>query len=95
MGDRGVVLEYREGVWEEPLLPPTRATLWDIYMFSAEDGWIVGDGGLEEGILHYDGDVWTTVLGPTHKALYGVDMASCLEGWAVGEQGTILHYQVP
>ena len=95
VGDRGVVLEYREGVWEEPLLPPTRATLWDIYMFSAEDGWIVGGGGLEEGILYYDGDAWTPVLGPTHKALYGVDMASCLEGWAVGEQGTILHYQVP
>lgn len=72
---------------------PVSRTLRSISMVSANDGWIVGGGYYESGvILHWDGNAWTEVSNPVETGLLSVDMVTADDGWAVGLEGVILHW---
>lgn len=72
---------------------PVDRTLRSISMLSTNDGWIVGGGYYEPGvILHWDGNAWSEILSPVNTGLLSVDMVSAEDGWAVGLEGAVLHW---
>lgn len=78
---RGKLTTLLKGVSANP------ATLRDIYGFSPNDVWAVGDEGT---ITHYDGVKWQDLKKVTlnHlKRLWGISVS---EIWAVGDAGTIV-----
>jgi photosystem II stability/assembly factor-like uncharacterized protein len=68
---------------------PPPATLYDVALLAADDGWAVGEGGL---IAHWDGTAWALATSPTTHTLRALQFLSPVNGWAVGDQGTVLHY---
>jgi hypothetical protein len=74
--------------WYNPL--PNGSTLNDIWFFSSDDGWAVGDGGK---ILHFNGQQWNPVVSNTNRGLQGLWFTDPDNGWAVGNYGTILRYE--
>ena len=84
----GVPIANAEGVtlnWTSP----TTQHLNDVFMFSASDGWAVGQYGT---IIRWDGTDWSNETSPTAEHLYSVYMVSASDGWAVGDDGTIIHW---
>lgn len=72
---------------------PVNRTLRSISMVSPDDGWIVGGGYFEPGvILRWDGTAWNEVDSPVTTGLLAVDMISENDGWAVGLNGVLLHW---
>jgi hypothetical protein len=90
----GLILHYHQGVWTDQSHIPAPAgnpyfLLSDIAIVSANEGWIVGPGGM---ILHGVQGAWRQVPSPTSHLLLSIAMVSTADGWAVGEQGAILHF---
>ena len=62
--------------------------VFDLHMFSASDGWAVGNKGI---ILSWNGFDWISTSTPTTETLHGLDFFDITNGWAVGNKGTIAH----
>jgi hypothetical protein len=82
----------------------SNASLFDLAMTSADEGWASGGEGIDSSVLfHYEGGVWSPVALPTHTRVYEVTAAGAGEVWAVGatdipngggwQRGVVLHYR--
>lgn len=68
------------------------ATLNDVFGFSANDVWAVGDSG---SILHFTGQKWEEQTSPTTAKLRRIWGVSSSDMWIVGDGGTLLHRSRP
>ena len=65
--------------------------LLGVWGSSSSDVFVVGSAGT---ILHYDGNVWTTMTSGTTGIIGSVWGSSPSDVFAVGNNGLILHYSV-
>lgn len=73
--------------WQgEPVSVSASATMLDISMASATDGWIVGGANLDSPVIaRYNGSSWQQVSAPAvTRPLRGVDAVDANNAWAVG-----------
>jgi len=85
VGDAGTILHYDGADWIKMLQASSLGAVWGS---SAEDVFAAG-----EGILHYDGQTWSTVSVPEGSPfLSSIWGSSSTDVFAVGLFGTILHY---
>ncbi|MCB9557081.1 MAG: hypothetical protein H6707_13320 [Deltaproteobacteria bacterium] len=94
---QGIIYRYNTltKAWEsQSNIPPTRF-LSAIWGTSASDIWAAGESSTAGNgvVLHYDGTLWTRVLGvPQTEVLRAVHAGGATDVWVAGEKGTILHY---
>ncbi len=86
----GVILHYTGGRWTVQQMI-AHASLMDIAMTSASNGWAVGGVQQDEQsfptqslLLHYDGHTWTPAQTPPGQVLLSVAMTSATDGWIIG-----------
>jgi len=98
-----VILHFTGGSWNTVTPPPGFYRLNSVFMVSPNEGWAVGVGAGDVGmILHYTvtGGVGSWAIYPapsspsTVPSLNSIFMLDQDEGWIVGDNGTILHYTV-
>ena len=84
----GQILQWNGSSWTQVASPETK--LYAIDMFSATNGWAVGEGGT---LVAWNGSDWTVSPdSPTEEDLWAVDLLTASDGWAVGDSGAILHW---
>jgi hypothetical protein len=68
--------------------------LQDVFMVSANDGWIVGNyyANKSSVVLHWDGANWTFFPCPQGRQLKAVFMSDSDNGWAVGYKGFVIRW---
>jgi hypothetical protein len=83
--DPGIILHWDGSTWSRFPLPPGVAWMDAIYMLSADDGWMAGNG-----LLHWTGTQWQTVPSPVRGVI--VTLARTDDGtlWAVSDTGSVL-----
>jgi CSLREA domain-containing protein len=82
--------------WEEQYTSALAAGLRDVFLWTGEAGWAVGEGSPSVSSLIVrttDGEHWAVQSPPTgmNKDLEAVLATSATEGWVVGEAATVLH----
>jgi hypothetical protein len=77
------------GEWKIESLPQQTNNLFDVWGSGGSDVFAVGDGGR---IVHYDGNVWSSMDSGTTTSLLAAWGSSGSDVFAVGFDGTILHY---
>ncbi|PZS04626.1 MAG: hypothetical protein DLM69_01620 [Candidatus Chloroheliales bacterium] len=100
VGNKGVILHYNGGRWQQLSSPVQGGYLTGVSMVSPDDGWAVGQARVAQDgvILHYSGGAWHIYQPPSYiylPRLASIDMVSADEGWAVGGGlgSIILHYE--
>jgi len=97
VGSYGTILWWNPDIsvndWEIWPGSPTGQTLNSVFMRAQNDGWIVGQGGIQPVIiLRYDGTDWNIVPGPGgNLPLIDVWAVANNDAWAVG-QNTIARW---
>ncbi len=87
VGDTGTIMQWNGTSWRK-VTSPTTQDLNSVFMFSANDGWAVGNEDGNELILRWDGTSWSR-LAPSasvaNENLNSVFMVSANEVWIVGD----------
>ncbi|HSN73912.1 MAG TPA: hypothetical protein VL334_02330, partial [Anaerolineae bacterium] len=87
---RGLALRWDGASWTGVAVPNISG-LYDLSalsMVSPTDGWAVGANG---GIIHWDGNAWSSQSNPSYGSLHVVDAVSAGDIWASGDLGKLLH----
>jgi len=85
----GLIFHWDGSAWTSYPIPPGAAWMDSIYMDSADDGWMAGDG-----LLHWTGSAWGVVASPVDGVI--VALARTPDGtlWAVTDTGSVLRLGV-
>jgi hypothetical protein len=84
-----IILHYNGTLWSK--MDNSASAIMSIYSvwgFDSADVYAVGNGG----IIHYDGNSWSTLFSSTDITLYSFWRASPTDMFAGGRGGAILHY---
>jgi hypothetical protein len=88
----GLIWQWSGGSWQS-FDSGVSATLRDVSMLNAGEGWAVGDNGT---ILHWDGNDWSTVINPITARLNAVFALASDNVWVAGVDamynGVIAHW---
>jgi large repetitive protein len=68
----------------------TTSTLYGVFFSDANNGWVVGTGGLIRHTVN-GGTAWSAQTSTTTQNLRSVFFSSATSGWAVGNGGVIVH----
>jgi hypothetical protein len=92
VGDGGVIMQFSNTTqqWSQ-IGSPTAFNLNSVALFSATDGFAVGNGGT---IIRLNNGTWSLYNSPTTANLHSISIVSSNEAYAVGD-GIILRYTFP
>ncbi|MBF8438159.1 ABC transporter permease subunit [Halanaerobiaceae bacterium Z-7014] len=89
-GEAGLILfQNEDGNWEQ-LDTPVDTNINDIYLFSRDSAYAVGDNGT---FLSWNGQEWSQIDSGTERNLREISFISPDDGIIVGDRGTIIHYR--
>lgn len=90
VGQRGVILTYRNGEWKREASPTTE-NLFAVKMVGPGRAFAAGENGV---LLSFESGGWRIQENPAgDRTLFALSFSDAMHGWAAGEEGVLLRYQ--